>query len=102
MTQEVYAFGDDSIDGEACPAVAAGFDTTGKVLTIAEQYDSLVLSRYGIDEGVLPESVAESCWNDAIAETLSNARYYEGRDLEHSEYLREAAEKGKEIRDILF
>jgi len=104
MAQETYAFGDDSIDGSACPAVAAGRDIPNDdaALTVAEQYDSVVRERYGIDEGTLPSSVAKSCWDGAIEAVLLDAEYYEGRDNEHADYLYDAADVGREIADELF
>jgi len=104
MAQETYAFGDDSIDGSACPAVAAGRDIPNDdaALTVAEQYDSVVRERYGIDEGTLPASVAESCWEAAIGAVLSDADYYCGRDDEHADYLYDAADVGRDIAFDLF
>lgn len=64
----VLAFGDNVVNGCPCPAMAAGLQPAngGHAATMAEEYDAVVLDRYGIDEGTLPREIAESCWEEAI------------------------------------
>jgi len=104
MAQETYAFGDSALGETVCPAVAAGRDIPSDdyALTVAEEYDSIVLERYGISEGTIPAGIAESCWYDAIESVRLNAEYYAAEDPEHSEYLWEVVDVGRKIADELW
>lgn len=96
--KETFAFGDNIIQDTACPVLTVtGEQPTGKLLSIAEKYDEIVRQRYGIDEGILPASVAESCWNEAVDSLFADSDYYLGRDAEHSDYLHDAATEGKSL-----
>jgi hypothetical protein len=105
--KEVFAFGDNMIQDTACPVltvtgVTPGKQLESKLLTVAEKYDEIVRQRYGLDEGTLPASVAESCWNEAVENLLADSEYYLGRDNEHSEYLHDAATEGKALAERAF
>jgi hypothetical protein len=102
MEEKMFAFGDTELDNTVCVARAAGFKVTGKLLTVAEAYDAEAETRYDLGEGLLTKSVAESCWLDAIEYLRENARQYEGKDMEHANYLYDAADKGEEIHSIVF
>ena len=104
MGRDTYAFGDTTIDGTPCPALAAGREIpqNDAALTVAEEYDTVVRERYDIDEGTLPASIAESCWIQAIHNTRLNADYYAREDPEHAEYLDEAVAEGEAIESELF
>lgn len=100
---EAFAFGDNAIQGKSCPVVTAtGSRPTGRLLTVAEMYDSVVRNWYGLDEGVLPASVAEACWRAAIDELIESAEKYEGSDKQYSDELYEAVEEGRDIAESVF
>jgi hypothetical protein len=102
MAQKVFAFGDNSIDGQPCPVLASSHSIDGHALTVAEHYDDEVSARVDVQEGTIPASVAEKMWEQALSAVANNARYFEKEDPEHADYLYRALEAGKEVRDEIF
>jgi len=88
--------------GARCPVKSAGRSVSGKLLTVAERYDSVVSDRVNEREGVVPENVAEDCWDEAITLIREQADSYRHKDPEHSSYLRDAAKKGEQITEAVF
>lgn len=61
------AFGDNEVDGKACPANAAGIDPlSNPVLEVAEAYDSEMLKLIGVDEGTADVDTVIEGWENAI------------------------------------
>jgi len=67
MTGE-FAFGDNEIDGEKCPAVQAGCDplTDDYLLQFVELYDTVASDRAEKDEGVISEETAQELWETTL------------------------------------
>jgi hypothetical protein len=97
---KTYAFGDSKVTGIRCPVRSTGRDLGPHELTVAEEYDEVVRERYGIDEGVLPESVAASAWRDAVSQLKQAAMTTQDKD--HAKWLHESVEAGEEIESEVF
>ena len=83
--QRQFAFGSNSFDGCPCPALAAGYnpDNNAVACEVAERYDEYARTLSCVDEGLLPDHLAQQAWEDAIdyyrdraAETTENTQYY--------------------------
>lgn len=81
-TQRQFAYGKDTIEDCACPAVAAGYSPgSGDVSTrVAEEYDDMVRTwGYANADSTLSEERAKKCWLAAL-ERLENRGLY-GQDV---------------------
>jgi len=102
MSQEYYAFGANMYDDCGCPALYSSYEIGGLALQVAEHYDQIIRERYEIDEGVVPASVAKSCWQDAIEKLDDKSDEYEETDIKHSDYLHECARVGEDVMAEVF
>jgi protein-arginine kinase len=65
--QESFAFGDNSVDGQTCPIVAAtGCEPEGTALEVAETFDRMCQRRTGMDWGTVDKEVACELWRHMI------------------------------------
>lgn len=63
---EEFAFGDNEMNGRPCPVRSIGEEVSGHALNVAETYDEEARQRANADEGTLPRSVAQECWDAAV------------------------------------
>jgi len=94
-----FAFGENEVQGKSCPMVTSGLSGQ-ELTTVAEEYDKIVRQRYGLREGTLPKSVAESCWNEAI----DSVRYtmLTTKKSEYKIHLSVAIDRAEKVADIVF
>jgi len=91
-----FAYGDNSVDNCACPAIAAGYNPNcgDMSLKIAEKYDE-ILRRTRSEEGTIEESVAKEAWLDAVDYFVREA---EQSDV-HTDHYHDVVSVGRDIAD---
>jgi hypothetical protein len=102
-TPERFAFGTESVDGYPCVAVAGGFDVSGNVLQVAEQYDQTCRERTGEMDGTVDSETAEEVWNECVewfhnkADRLDDDGY-----MNRAVQIGSIAAEGEEVAEVVF
>jgi len=66
--QNAFAYGFDHVDGQPCPAVAAGYEpyTIDKSTKVVEWYDDILAEKLSNEVGIVSEETAQEAWNEAL------------------------------------